>query len=1182
MILKILILWVCQIFLVISLYSQHQADNWIFGNWAGLEFNEGEPMAWLPETYEEGFDNGTIMSDSSGNLLFYSNGRKVWNQDGDIMLNGDNILPGGSWSQSAISFQVPGTENQYYIFTVSDWNSPKGLYYSLIDMSLAGGLGGVTEIKNIEYEAGAWAHDRQFVTRTRSGDAYWVVTRLYNDDRYISISVDHEGVHPDPVYSATGVFREFINGDGGNIKISPDKNYLVNGHEASGLPIQYHYLKSFEICTFNSETGEIDYLYMINKKDNTGGFIAANSCEFSPDSKYLYLTFYNFGYHYIYQYETKYITDSTSFINSAIEISSAAGTNLQLSNDGKIYVSTPSDIPNYQDFIGVINDPWKKGLECDYINNGVYLLGRDTRWSLPNILLDYLYRFEWEGDQCQFSPITFKPNFRPVPDSVRWFFDEFAPGSLSNELSPTYAFQNPGIHEVEVDIWYPTGRFEHTSREIEIYPTPQPDLGPDTVICPGSSVTLNANCAADLYSWSTGQFGSPSITVSDSGTYWVSASFQETGCQGYDTIHVGFFPETELDTTAVIITPTSCGGATGSITGLYALGPMPLAYQWLDLSGNPFGNNIDATGLPAGQYFLTITDGNGCEKTSSTYTITDAGNLQVTQVQSAQPHCSRADGQLIISAFSPSGSVMEYSINDGLDYQPDSIFEDLPPGEYIVRIQDINGCEGFYDGNPVILTDIPGPQVSQTIVTNESDGQQNGAIEITATGNTPVLYYSIDTLSGWQPNDGLFENLSAGIYTCAVRDENDCDTVFTVELVNEVLTWLQAVTGPGDHCLGNSATAPVEVTNFNNVAAFELKLTYNASNLQCDGYASVIPELSPNFSGTVNQAAGEITLMWQDAVPVTFPNLQAIAELVFTPLQAGQGLLDWYTGPTGSAFTNPSGDTIAAQFSAGQVAIYEPPVILSPSTDSKTVCPGDFVSFMGIASGNQPPFTYLWTWPDGHTSPDDPAFWSVTKDDAGDYTLLATDFMGCTVQETITLIVSDNPVAAFHGTDTLVVDSGYILEAGTGQAHYLWNTGDSTESIEIYSEGMYSVEMESQAGCMGSDSVYVVLREEPPFEPSQYFYIPNAFTPDGDGRNDVLRAVLSSQQLSIVNFQLSIFDRWGGRVFEGDGISKGWDGTKNGKPCPEGAYVYRITFNVEGIPGAEGEQTIVGTVVIVR
>ena len=366
------------------------------------------------------------------------------------------------------------------------------------------------------------------------------------------------------------------------------------------------------------------------------------------------------------------------------------------------------------------------------------------------------------------------------------------------------------------------------------------------------------------------------------------------------------------------------------------------------------------------------------------------------------------------------------------------------------------------------------------------------------------MLYSIDNGSTWQSNNGTFNGLSAGTYLCVVKDANDCDTSFVVEIQNEVLTWLQAVTGPGDHCLGNAASGP--------------------------------------------------------------------------------GLLDWYTGPTGSAFTNPSGDTIAAQFSAGQVTVYQPPEIISPTTDSKTACIGDFVSFMSFVNPNTgtPPFTFQWTWPDGHTTEDDPAFWSVTPDNAGDYTLLVTDLMHCTDQKSIRLIVSDNPVADFHGTDTLVVDSGYILDAGTGQVHYLWNTGDSTESIEIYSEGMYMVEMESQAGCMGSDSVYIVLREEPVIEPSQYFYIPNAFTPNSDGQNDIFLITISNSTFNIQHSTLTIFDRWGGKIFSSDDISTGWDGKKNGELCPGGVYVYRISFKVDGVPGIDGEQVITGTVTVVR
>jgi gliding motility-associated-like protein len=109
--------------------------------------------------------------------------------------------------------------------------------------------------------------------------------------------------------------------------------------------------------------------------------------------------------------------------------------------------------------------------------------------------------------------------------------------------------------------------------------------------------------------------------------------------------------------------------------------------------------------------------------------------------------------------------------------------------------------------------------------------------------------------------------------------------------------------------------------------------------------------------------------------------------------------------------------------------------------------------------------------------------------------------------------------------------------------------------------------------------VYIRLNEEPVTEPSKYFYIPNAFTPNGDGKNDNFKPVPTNPELPIVDFRLSIFDRWGGFIFEGDGISAGWDGTKNGVPCPGGVYVYQVTFRVEGV--AE-EQVISGTAAIVR
>ena len=160
---------------------------------------------------------------------------------------------------------------------------------------------------------------------------------------------------------------------------------------------------------------------------------------------------------------------------------------------------------------------------------------------------------------------------------------------------------------------------------------------------------------------------------------------------------------------------------------------MPLDYRWVDLSGVEYGTDIDVYGLPAGQYVLKITDGSGCVSVSSIYGIVDAGNLQVTGVETLAAHCSKPDGQLIIHAYSPSGSSLEYSIDDGNSYQSDSVFAGLVGADYVVRVTDENGCEGFYLDNPVILADIPGPQVTQVNITNETDFLGNGALKLLPT-----------------------------------------------------------------------------------------------------------------------------------------------------------------------------------------------------------------------------------------------------------------------------------------------------------------------------------------------------------------------------------------------------------------------------------------------------------------
>jgi gliding motility-associated-like protein len=1138
------------------LTAQNEANVWNFGYKAGLDFNIGIPVV-LNNSPIIGNEGIVSISDTTGEFLFGTDLHSVYDSFGN-MQNGTGMNVSGMSGRAIVKW--PGMEHIYYIFSGSVQG---GFSYSLVDMTLNEGRGAVTD-KNIPVDAAWDASDRVAVVKKENSEGVWVITRKFTEDALAAFLVDENGLNPNPVISLMPDREADPEADYGFIKISYDKKYLVSSYDTKG---------NLEICGFNPSAGTSEYMYTITQPINWD-HLASKGIEFSPDSKYLYscqgdaIT----DTASIYQLDMKLIADSALFMNSAILVAIGPGATLQLARDGKIY--TTHLWGDYY-WLSVIHQPWVRGIGCMYEMNAINMFPGHLMYCLPNTLVDYLLRFEWTGDPCQGYPIHFKPNFIPPPDSIVWNFDDqLAPGSLTDELSPTYSFQHSGIHEVKVDVWYPSGRYEHTSREIEILPSPQPDLGPDTLFCKDASLTLSANCDADFFTWSTGQFGVSSISVSDTGTYWVRGRFNDSGCEGYDTIHIGFHQPTIIDETNLVITPTTCNGASGSITGLTALGPSPFAFQWFDLSGNDYGTNIDATNLPAGQYQLTITDGNGCEAVSEIYTIEDAGNLQVTQVQTTRPHCFNPDGQITVHAFSPSGSMLEYSIDNGLTYQSDSVFTDLAAASYVVRVMDVNGCVGSYLDNPVSLIDIPGPWVVQVNITNEIDFLGNGVIEVVATGSTPVIYYSIDSSNTWY-DSGSFYNLQAGTYYCFVEDENGCDTSFVIEIENDILTYLHIVTGEGGHCSGNTALVSVNVDNFTSVSNFHLKLSYNEDNLQCEGFTNVNVQLLDSLTGWVDIVTKDIHVAWNAPNAVTFPGTEKVADLVFTTINPGQGELAWYTGATESYFTNSYGNPIPAEFQTGEVQIYTPPHIALDL--SKTVCEEQPVLIFWEANSTQPPIKYLWTYPNGDTTKFSPVLDNVTQADAGIYTLLVTDNVGCTDQKSIDLIVSEIPVAAFHGIDTLEMNSGEVLEAGTGMFSYIWNTGDTIGNTIIYTEGMYSVEMESIAGCLGSDSVYVKLVSEeiPDFE----IYIPNAFSPNGDGNNDSFKIIFPNSTFNLQHSTLSIYDRWGGLIVETDGIVNGWDGKKNGKDCPGGVYVYKIIFSVDGVVGNQ-ERT--GAVMLVK
>jgi gliding motility-associated-like protein len=148
------------------------------------------------------------------------------------------------------------------------------------------------------------------------------------------------------------------------------------------------------------------------------------------------------------------------------------------------------------------------------------------------------------------------------------------------------------------------------------------------------------------------------------------------------------------------------------------------------------------------------------------------------------------------------------------------------------------------------------------------------------------------------------------------------------------------------------------------------------------------------------------------------------------------------------------------------------------------------------------------------------------------------------------------------------------LDAGNSGASHQWNTGDTTQTLTVRSDGRYTVKIANQF-CTIRDTVQVKVDVE---EACPYLWVPNSFSPNGDGLNDVFKP--KAQKVS--DYQLTIYNRWGERVFQSAKVSEGWDGTIDGKRAAAGVYLYQMVYKLRNEEGTIRLNTKEGTVQLIR
>ena len=161
--------------------------------------------------------------------------------------------------------------------------------------------------------------------------------------------------------------------------------------------------------------------------------------------------------------------------------------------------------------------------------------------------------------------------------------------------------------------------------------------------------------------------------------------------------------------------------------------------------------------------------------------------------------------------------------------------------------------------------------------------------------------------------------------------------------------------------------------------------------------------------------------------------------------------------------------------------------------------------------------------------------------------------------------------SAFLPPDTSVCKSFKLTITPQGvYQDYLWSDHSNGKSLTVNQGGPYWLQVTDSNNCIGTDTIRISE-----MHCQEDLMVPNAFTPNGDGHNDLFRPLLFG---NVIKFRFTIFNRWGERVFETQALRKGWDGTVAGIPADYGVFVWYCYYQLEGKP----EKTEKGTVVLIR
>ena len=365
--------------------SGKEQNIWYFGANAGLDFNNAEPIV-LNNGQLYNAESCASIANADGQLLMYTDGLTLWNANHQVMSNGSDLLGDPSSTQGAVIVPMPLSTNKYYVFTIDELAGFDGLRYSIVDMSLNGGLGDIQAAdKNVLLQTNVT--EKLTAVRHCNNKDIWIVSHDWENNTFRSYLITEAGIQT-PVLTNIGV----IHTGGSNpyyntvgcMKISPDGKRIALAIRDMNL---------CQVFDFDTNTGILSNTISLSSPN----YAVIYGVEFSSDNSKLYVT--SATNRMIYQFNL--LAGNETAINASSIVIGQTTSNyvfgLQRAPNGKIYAARTNGQWTGSYYLGVINQPNLLGTSCNYVDDGVYLGGQMSLLGLPNFMIENIDPIEIQG-----------------------------------------------------------------------------------------------------------------------------------------------------------------------------------------------------------------------------------------------------------------------------------------------------------------------------------------------------------------------------------------------------------------------------------------------------------------------------------------------------------------------------------------------------------------------------------------------------------------------------------------------------------------------------------------------------------------------------------------------------------------------------------------------------------------